>query len=79
MTLPQAVLTSFALMTVAVMTLGFSPRSEADRNGPWQISAGGNQTAWRINTETGATWFCTTLAGASKPGCQPATDLPPKN
>jgi hypothetical protein len=76
---PQAILLSFTLVAAAVLVVGFSHHSEADKPGPWQIAAGGNQTAWRVNTETGATWFCSILAAPSKPGCQAAIDLPSKN
>jgi len=78
MTTAQAVLLGFALLAGAVLAIGFSSRGEADNQGSWQISAGGNQTAWRVNTQTGATWFCAVFA-PSKPGCQPAVDLPPRN
>ena len=75
----QAVLCGFALIAMALLAVGFSRDSAAGSAGPWQIAAGGNQTAWRVNTETGATWFCSILAAPSKPGCQPAIDLPAKN
>jgi hypothetical protein len=78
MTMAQAVLFGFALLAGAVLAVGFSTRGEADNQGPWQISAGSNQTAWRVNTQTGATWFCAILA-PSKPGCQPASDLTLRN
>jgi hypothetical protein len=74
----QAVLLGLGLIAAAVLAAGISNRSEAGNTGPWQIAAGGSQTAWRINTETGATWFCSILAAPSKPGCQPAGDLPGK-
>jgi hypothetical protein len=76
---PQAIVFGFALVAIALCAVGFSQDSAAGNAGPWQIAAGGNQTAWRVNTETGATWFCSILAAPSKPGCQPAIDLPPKN
>jgi hypothetical protein len=75
----QALLLGFALVAGSVLAVGLSNRGEAANTGPWQIAAGGNQTAWRVNTETGATWFCSILAAPSKPGCQAAIDLPSKN
>jgi hypothetical protein len=79
LTLAQALLFGLALIAGAVLAVGLSSSSEADRTGPWQISAGGNQTAWRVNTETGATWFCAILAAPGKPGCQAAPDLGTRN
>lgn len=79
LTLAQAVLFGLALIAGAVLVVGLSKSGLADKPGPWQISAGGNQSAWRVNTETGATWFCAILAAPSKPGCQAAPDLTAKN
>ena len=76
---PQAILLGFTLVALSILAIGFSGRGEAGATGPWQISAGGNQTAWKVNTETGAAWFCSILAAPSKPGCQAAPDLPGKN
>jgi len=76
---PQAVLLGLALIAGAVLAVGFSTGSEAAGNGPWQIAAGGNQTAWRVNTTTGATWFCSILAAPAKPACQPVSDVANQN
>ena len=83
LTAPQALLLGLTLIAGGLLSVGLSSGSEAANSDPgsgtWQISAGGNQTAWRVNTATGATWFCSILVARAKPACQPAIDAGGQN
>lgn len=57
MTTPQAIMIGAGIIAAAVYATG--QRAEAQRGGPYQISANGQfYGAWRVNTATGDVSAC---------------------
>jgi hypothetical protein len=58
MTTGQGLFAGLALVAMAIIVVGLSSTGHAQSAGTWQISAGANGTAWKINAESGVTEVC---------------------
>jgi hypothetical protein len=61
-----------AALAVGGVLLGMNyPIAEAQLDGPYVLSAGGSQTVWRMNTQTGKISLCATPSSNELPQCSP--------
>ncbi len=68
MNYPMAIVFSSALLVGSCVMNQPPAISQSTPAAKFQIAAGGPNTAWRVNTDTGTVWYCST-DGATKPKC----------